>query len=222
LRHAEKSFRPDGVVRRTAALAHLIDLHQSEGARSKMPALPNARHERFAQAIADGQTAGEAYLAAGYSCRPHKTRGHGHRLRTRGDIQTRITELPRMRERAAEEGLERAIAQTAITKTWVIAKLRLNAERALQARPVLDKDGNPTGQYRYEGAVANRALELLGRSLGMFIERTEQGKPGDFEHLSDEELDAALAEKLTARGMTPEQVERFLNRSGVPQPPTAA
>jgi phage terminase small subunit len=196
----------------------LTNLHQEEGAEAKMPTLPNARHERFAQAIADGRRAGEAYLAAGYSCGPQKARGHGHRLRTREDVQTRISELLRTRERVAEKGMELAVAQTALTKTWVLEKLRLNAERALQARPVLDKDGNPTGQYRYEGAVANRALELLGRSMGMFIERTEQGKPGDFSHLSDEELDAQLTQRLKARGLTDQQIRSFLVRS-TPTPP---
>jgi hypothetical protein len=29
--------------------------------------------------------------------------------------------------------------------------------------PVLDRDGRPTGEYRYEGQVANKALELLGK-----------------------------------------------------------
>jgi phage terminase small subunit len=175
-----------------------------------MPALPNARHERFAQAIADGQTAGVAYTAAGYACGPQKARGHGHRLRTREDVETRIADLLRARERIAEKGMERAIEQTALTKAWVLEKLRMNAERALQERPVLDKDGNPTGEYRYEGAVANRALELLGRSLGIFIERSEQGKPGDFAHLSDEELDAQMTQRLRARGLTDRQIRNFL------------
>jgi phage terminase small subunit len=175
-----------------------------------VPALPNARHERFAQVVADGQTAGEAYLAAGYSCGPQKARGHGHRLRTREDVQTRIADLLRARERIAEKGMERAIVETALTKAWVLEKLRLNAERALQERPVLDKDGNPTGEYRYEGAVANRALELLGKALGIFIERREEGKPGDFAHLSDEELDAQLSQHLRARGLTDRQIRNFL------------
>jgi hypothetical protein len=175
-----------------------------------VPTLSNARHERFAQAIADGRTAGEAYLAAGYSCGPQKARGHGHRLRTREDVQIRIADLLQARERVAEMGMERAIAQTALTKIWVLEKLRLNAERALQERPILDKDGNPTGEFRYEGAVANRALELIGKSLGIFIERREQGAPGDFAHLSDAELDEELAKRLTAGGLTAEQVRRFL------------
>jgi len=58
-----------------------------------MPALRNERHELFAQAIAAGKSASEAYRAAGYQCAPHKARGHGHRLRTREDITARIDEL---------------------------------------------------------------------------------------------------------------------------------
>jgi hypothetical protein len=42
----------------------------------------------------------------------------------------------------------------------------------MQAEPVRDKDGNPTGEYRYDGAVANKALELLGRHLGMFADKS--------------------------------------------------
>jgi hypothetical protein len=44
----------------------------------------------------------------------------------------------------------------------------------------------------------------------MFIERREQGGPGDFAHLSDAELVQQLMERLTARGLTTEQAQRFL------------
>ena len=43
----------------------------------------------------------------------------------------------------------------------------------MQTKPVYDKKGDPIGQYVYNGAVANRALELLGRYRGMFSERHE-------------------------------------------------
>jgi len=58
-----------------------------------MPVLQNARHELFAQALAGGKNASEAYRLAGYVCAPHKARGHGHRLRTREDVAARIREL---------------------------------------------------------------------------------------------------------------------------------
>jgi len=35
---------------------------------------------------------------------------------------------------------------------------------------------------------ANRALDLLGRELNLFTEKKGVGKPGDFDHMADEEL----------------------------------
>ena len=37
-----------------------------------------------------------------------------------------------------------------------------------------------------------RAAELLGKHSGMFIERQEHGKPGDFKGLSEDELDTKI------------------------------
>jgi phage terminase small subunit len=59
-------------------------------------------------------------------------------------------------------------AKAEVTQEYIVTKLRENLERALQAIPVLDHDGNETGEYRYDGAVANRAAELLGKTLGLF------------------------------------------------------
>ena len=44
-------------------------------------------------------------------------------------------------------GTKLAIERTAITKEWVIERLRENVERAMQAQPVIDRAGNPTGSY---------------------------------------------------------------------------
>ena len=61
-----------------------------------------------------------------------------------------------------------AVAQ--VDASWVLRRLIANADRAAQVEPVLDKEGTPTGEYRYEGAVVNKALELIGKHLGMFGE----------------------------------------------------
>ncbi len=58
----------------------------------------------------------------------------------------------------------------------------------MQAEAHRSEDGKPIGEYSYNGAVANRALELLGKELGMFIVRKEVGSPGEFERMTDEEL----------------------------------
>ena len=57
----------------------------------------------------------------------------------------------------------------------MIEKLVENVDRAMQAEPVRRKtdDGEKevTGEYVYNGSVANKALELIGKELGMFIDR---------------------------------------------------
>ena len=45
-----------------------------------------------------------------------------------------------------------------------------------------------------QGNVANRALEVLGKELRMFIDRKEFGRPGDFSGMSEDELDKRIRE----------------------------
>jgi phage terminase small subunit len=75
-----------------------------------------------------------------------------------------------------------------------------NVARAMQAEPVKRKTGDGAeevdGEYTYNGSVANKALELLGKELGMFIERREFGGPNEFARMSDEEIDALLLESI--------------------------
>lgn len=60
--------------------------------------------------------------------------------------------------------------ETGVTVKWIVGKLVENVERSMQATPVLDHEGNPTGEYKYAGNVANKALELLGKWQKMFDE----------------------------------------------------
>jgi hypothetical protein len=92
-------------------------------------------------------------------------------------------------------GSSRLTVIHSLTKAWVIAKLVENVDRAMEAEPVLNAKGNPTGEYKYNGNVANRALELLGKEIGMFVERKEVGGPGAFSELNDEELQQAILEQ---------------------------
>lgn len=133
-----------------------------------MPPLSNARHELFAQELAKGTEAGEAYRIAGF--KPNA--GNARRLKLDEAVKKRVEAILSERSRVHEKGLERAIERTALTKEWVISRLVENVERAMQARPVMC-DGEESGEFRYEGSVANRALELLGKELGMFVDRSE-------------------------------------------------
>jgi phage terminase small subunit len=89
----------------------------------------------------------------------------------------------------------RTVEKTSVTKAWVIAKLVENVDRAMQITEVLDAKGNPRCEFTYQGNVANRALELLDKEQGMFVERKGVGGPGAFSELNDEELQQAIIEQ---------------------------
>lgn len=134
-----------------------------------MGALSNARHERFAQELAKGKSALEAYEVAGY--RPNS--GNAATLKADQSISTRVAELIEEQSEIARAATEMAAERLSIDREWVLGQLVENANRAMQAVAVKGNDGAATGEFRYEGSVANRALELIGKELGMFIDRSE-------------------------------------------------
>jgi phage terminase small subunit len=125
-----------------------------------MPILQNQRWELFAQGIAKGLTQGQAARNAGYKDSPSAD-VHATRL-----LKRRIQEIN-------EKVLSKTIEKTALTKEWVLDRLRENVGRAMQHRAVRDADGNEIGEYVYNGSVANKALELIGRELQMFVDRKD-------------------------------------------------
>jgi phage terminase small subunit len=127
-----------------------------------MPVLPNNKHELFAQGLAKGLSADVAYEQASYT----PNRGNAARLKANESISGRVKELQ-----------EAAAAKAMVTKQWVLDHLKEIVERAMQAEPVLDREGNPTGEYTFQGNVANKALELIGKELGMFTGRREEDVP---------------------------------------------
>jgi phage terminase small subunit len=108
-----------------------------------MGQLSNPRHERFAQGLAHGLSASEAYLKAGYS----ESRAAASRLSTKVNIRSRVAELQ-----------QRVVENVSLTKEWVIEQLIDNVKRAKEL-----EDLSP----------ANTALQLLGKELGMFVDRVE-------------------------------------------------
>jgi len=66
--------------------------------------------------------------------------------------------------------------RTQITADSVLERLNEIADRCLQKIPII-VDGKKTGEYKFDSAGANRALELIGKHKGMFIERTADVTP---------------------------------------------
>src|SRR5712692_8714147 len=162
--------------------------------------LRNPRHEQFAQLVATGNPPAEAYVWVGFSkagAAPSATR-----LLRNAPVRARVEEL--------QHGVAQAAAtRAAIDREYVLAGLKENYRRAMQQEPVLDSKGRPTGEYTYHGSVANRALELMGKELGMFVERHETAVvwDGNPKTLTNLQLDNMIEHFMKVAGYdTPEKV----------------
>lgn len=181
-----------------------------------MPALQNPRHERFAQNLAKGMHQGKAYKDAGYSA---AYRSSSSLLARKQHIRARVDEILKARGEAATQTFVAVERKFELTRQWVVEKLVKNAEIALGERPIQHRG---EAEYRYDGAVAARSLELLGREVGLFVERKQIDVIADVKRLSDAELLQQIREtagellELTAEDATPE--DEF-SPEAIEQPP---
>ena len=130
---------------------------------SAMASLSMLRQNFVNEYLVD-MNATQAAVRAGYSEATARTQGS--RLLQKVDIQAALAEVREARQKRTE-----------IDQDWIIEHLVENVEKAAQAMPVLDNQGKPTGEYRYDGAVVNRGLELLGKHNGMFSDELEVSAP---------------------------------------------
>ena len=160
---------------------------------------PNAKHEKMAQALADGHPQHVAFKIAGFKAA--ESHSAASKLMTRnGSIAVRRDEILAERERIAANGLAEAIKTTGMDKAWVLAKLGEIVAMGMAARPVLDSKGEPTGDYTPQLGPANRALELIGKEQGMFIDRKEV-RTGNIEELTPEALQRKWADTQREAGV---------------------
>jgi phage terminase small subunit len=126
------------------------------------------KQEAFCLAYIDTGNASEAYRRA-YCAAKMKMETVNRKafdLLQNGKITARVDEL-----RAAVT--EKAVKKLEISKEWVLEQLVETVKMAKQAEPVYDNDGNPIGEYKQNLAAGNKALELIGKELGMFVDRKE-------------------------------------------------
>lgn len=74
---------------------------------------------------------------------------------------------------AVQKAMEKRAERTDITQDYVLNGIKTLVERCIQAEPVRDKDGNHTGEYRFEAFAALKGYELLGKHLKLFTDRAE-------------------------------------------------
>jgi hypothetical protein len=114
--------------------------------------LINAKWETFSQQIARGKPASEAYALAGFS----PNRANATRLRLHDSIKARVAELLAFKKAAVEAETLTAAEKAGVSAYWVLRNLRTNAVMAMR---------------RGDRAAAARSLELVGRHLGLFVDK---------------------------------------------------
>lgn len=155
-----------------------------------MPVLTNARHERFAQELAKGKTADEAYALAGFK----PNRGNAATLKANQSISDRVAELIGRGVERAEIDIARVLKELVRLGTSDIRQAftddgRLKHPQAWSddfAASVAsievvsrvtgkDEDGSAEVEHVHKIKVwdKNSALEKIAKHLGMFIEKVE-------------------------------------------------
>jgi len=147
-----------------------------------MSQLPNPRHELFSALLAEGKNAAEAHELAGY----RRNRHNAWVLTQRENIKARVNELLAERQAQNAQATAKAVEELALTQEWVLAELKRNAEQAAKLK-----------QY----GPSNRALELLGKQLGMFIDRAQISQSNEFAGLTAEQMLEELVRRARKLGI---------------------
>lgn len=144
----------------------------------------DAQQERYAQLRAEGMGAKEAIGIVGLPIKnPTLYEQKNPAI---------VARIKLLQDAAAEEVVERI----KVDKEWVIAQLLRQYEANGTIVQAFDKMGNETNAPQ-KANEALKALELLGRELGMFVEKKEV-RIEHFEGVSDAEL-TRIAEELAGK-----------------------
>lgn len=124
-----------------------------------------AKHQFFVDAylcdnVDERFNATKAAIKAGYS--EKAARQVASRLLTNANIKAYI-----------EQKMSEAAEKIGLTQEKVLENIKEIVERCMQREPVLDENGKPTGEYKFNAHGALKGLELIGKHLKMFTEKVE-------------------------------------------------
>lgn len=180
-----------------------------------MPILKNARHERFAQALATGKTADEAYVEAGYEA----NRGNAATLKAKQSVSDRVAEILAAGAKRAEITQEMVLRELALigfanmadymragsdgdpyldfsqlTRDQAAALIEVTVEDFKDGR---GEDARAVRRVKFKLADKKGALVDIGNHLGMFKKKLEvtgaDGGPIETKDVSARDL---LADRL--------------------------
>lgn len=118
------------------------------------------KQKKFAEEYVIDLNATQAAIRAGYS--KNSAQEQSSRLLSNVMVLAYVKEL---REKQQEQSM--------LDARWVLERLTQVVDRSMRAEPVLEWDYGlqemvPSGEYQYDSSGANKALELIGKHLGLF------------------------------------------------------
>lgn len=131
----------------------------------------NAKQERFAQEYVVDLNGAQAAIRTGYS--ENGAAVTGNRLLSDPNVAARIEQLKAERSK-----------ETKVTAAYVLDTLYSCAERCMQREPVFnmrgehvtDEEGRHVWRFDSKGAIG--ALGLLGKHLGLFVDKVDHTSGG--------------------------------------------
>ena len=115
----------------------------------------NSQQQQFCDEYLIDLNGTQAAIRAGYS--PDTARQYASQLLDIEEIQEYISAKQKRVSEKLDYTLERVLLN--------FAKIH---DRCMQGEPVLDFDGNPTGEWKFDAGNANRANENIGKHLGFY------------------------------------------------------
>lgn len=126
----------------------------------------NDRQKLFVSEYVASKNATQSAIKAGYS---EKTAySMGARLLKNVEIQNAI-----------DDKLGKMAKKLDLTAEKILMDIEEVKRRCLQGEEIRDREGNPTGEWRFDASNALKACELQGRHLKMFTDRTEVEQSGE-------------------------------------------
>ena len=121
----------------------------------------NAKQELFCIEYLVDLNGAQAAIRAGYS------------EKTAKEIASENLTKPNIADRIVELKAER-VSRVLVDADYVVKGLLAVHERCMQAEPVMvrgDAGMEESGEFKFEHSGANKSLELLGRHLGLFVDK---------------------------------------------------
>ena len=116
------------------------------------------KRQRFVEEYLIDSNGAQAAIRAGYS--ENTAKEQAARLLTNVNVKAAI-----------EAGRKKKSKECGITQEYILNNLKEIVERGMQRTTIKDKKGEDI--FQYNPKEANKALELLGKHLGIFTEKIE-------------------------------------------------